>query len=84
MAPPVAGATAVLVRGVEPTPERRLAVFDNNLAPRIELFVDVDLYRTNVRTGATECGGKRKRRVFLEIESGRKDCTDRAWYRGSV
>src|SRR5262245_9042765 len=57
--------------------ERKLVAFSDDLPPFVNLLVNVDLDRANVRATAVECGGKGKVAVFADIECGIDDDADR-------
>src|SRR5258708_21444066 len=55
----------------------RIARLYDHLSPLIKLFVDVDLHRTYIGAGSAKRGSEGKICIFLHVQVGRQDRTDR-------
>src|SRR6185295_17624640 len=56
----------------------KLVPLGDNLAPFVDLLVNIDLHRANAGAAAIERRGKRPRAVFAQIERGVDDDADRS------
>src|SRR5262249_12939020 len=57
--------------------ERKLIALGNDLAPFIDLLVNIDFDGTNIGAAAVEGGGKGEIAVFADVEGGIDDYADR-------